>query len=504
MHHKRTFFGAALGALILIATLPSMACAIPRDTVLARGRVWVDKHVPYSQSRYAKVNGTRVPASTASPANVGYRTDCSGFVSMCLGLTRSNGMPRSLDTASLQSVLATIPKSSLMPGDVILRPRGSNVAYGHAILFVGWADPAHTKYWSYEESGGSKGTVTRLVPYPFFGESGFKAYRYKLIDDFYADVEDAIYGPTRYRTAAQAVDLAFSPTQTVGALVVANGDEWTGNAAASALASACGGPLLLTAQGSLPASTSAEIKRLKPSRVYLLGGPSMISVSVAAQVAKFTTHVTRISAPSRYALAVKVARTTVSRLHAKGHTIDTAYLIGRDAFCDGVAVAPVSARTGRPVFIVRQDTATKTTLAGLKAAGIKKVIIIGSSSVVGPKVVAELKKHRFAVSRISGDDLYETALNVARHGAGLGVGLTWSRVGVSSGTSLHGMLACAIAQGESGALLLYTPSDKLHEEAGAQIAAQRAVAGRVRVFGSYNEVEQPVRASIAKVLRAAK
>jgi hypothetical protein len=481
-----------------------MALAIPRDTVLARGKVWVDRHVPYSQTRYAKVNGSRVATNAASAANIGYRTDCSGFVSMCLGLTRSGGLPKSLDSSSLRSVLATIPKASLQPGDVILRPKGSNVAYGHAVIFVRWADDDHTKYWSYEESSGSKGTVTRVVPYPFFGESGFKPYRYKQIDDFYSDVEYAIFASTRFQTAAKAVDLAYPAGHTVGALVVANGDEWTGNVSAAALASACGGPLLLTEHGSLPSATSAEIKRLKPARVYIVGGQSMVADSVAGQIAKLAPHVTRVSADSRYALAASVAKKSVAMLRAKKHTVDTAYLIGRDAFCDAVAVAPVSARTGRPVFIVRQDTATKTTLAGLKASGIKHVIIIGGSGIVGPKVVAELKKQHLSVARIFGADRYTTALKVAQHGAGLHVGLTWSRVGVSSGTSLHGMLACAIAQGESGALLLYTPADKLHPDAGAQIAAQRAVAGKVRVYGSYSEVEQPVRASIAKVLRAAK
>lgn len=40
---------------------------IARTTIISRGQDWVDKHVPYSQS------GT----------HDGYRTDCSGFVSMC-------------------------------------------------------------------------------------------------------------------------------------------------------------------------------------------------------------------------------------------------------------------------------------------------------------------------------------------------------------------------------------------------------------------------------------
>ena len=504
MLHKRTSLGAIIGALILIAALPAVAFGIPRDTVLARGKVWVDKKVPYSQSRYARENGSRVSTATASPANVGFRTDCSGFVSMCLNLRRSNGMPRSLDTATLPSVLATISKDALLPGDVILRSKGPSVAYGHAILFVAWADDAHTKYISYEESGGGKGSISRVVPYPFYGEKGFKPYRYKQIDDFYSDVEDAINGSTPYKTAAQAERLAFPSKATVPALVITNSDEWTGNIAAAALTSAAGGPVLLTAKDSLPASTVAEIQRLKPSRIYLIGGPAQISASVATKIAKLTEHVTRIAAPSRYALAVKAATSTVKMLKSRGHRIDTAYIVGRDAFSDAVAIAPVSARTGRPVFISRQDTATKTTLAGLKAARIKHVIIVGGAGVVGPKVVAELKKARLSVARLAGKNLYETALQVAKHGAALHVGLSWTHLGVSSGTSQEGMLACAVSQGQTGSLVLFTTGDKLHEATAELISAQASAAGKVRVFGSFDVVKTPVRASIAKYLRAAK
>lgn len=40
---------------------------IARTTIISRGQDWVDKHVPYSQTG----------------SHDGYRTDCSGFVSMC-------------------------------------------------------------------------------------------------------------------------------------------------------------------------------------------------------------------------------------------------------------------------------------------------------------------------------------------------------------------------------------------------------------------------------------
>ncbi len=47
-------------------TKDNLTC-IARSTIVARGQDWVDKHVPYNQGG----------------SHDGYRTDCSGFVSMC-------------------------------------------------------------------------------------------------------------------------------------------------------------------------------------------------------------------------------------------------------------------------------------------------------------------------------------------------------------------------------------------------------------------------------------
>lgn len=65
------------GALFLIAPEPiqfnlseeKLQCE-SRSSILARGQVWVDKNVPYNKTYD------------------GYRSDCSGFVSMCWGLPK--------------------------------------------------------------------------------------------------------------------------------------------------------------------------------------------------------------------------------------------------------------------------------------------------------------------------------------------------------------------------------------------------------------------------------
>jgi hypothetical protein len=189
MTHRRRIAFLALVALAALLATPSVSLAISRQDVLRRGRVWIDAKVPYSQSRFATDTGALIPTTTPSPSRQGYRTDCSGFVSMALGLKSSSGLPRSFNTASLDDVLVQIDKEQLKPGDVILRPSdlvisGRRVSYGHAVLFVNWVDAAHTKYVGYHESSSNRGAVRDVISWGtsgFWSASGFAAYRCPLV-----------------------------------------------------------------------------------------------------------------------------------------------------------------------------------------------------------------------------------------------------------------------------------------------------------------------------------
>ena len=119
-----------------------------RTKVVARGKVWVNANVPYSQSKCHK---------TAGPWNDRYRTDCSGFISMVWALDRSY---TTLDfVTDRKGKWSTISWSSLKPGDaVVYRKNG----HGHIVLFVGWANSAHTAIKAYEEKGTAYGTVATV------------------------------------------------------------------------------------------------------------------------------------------------------------------------------------------------------------------------------------------------------------------------------------------------------------------------------------------------------
>ncbi|MEW2517103.1 tachylectin-related carbohydrate-binding protein [Actinacidiphila alni] len=111
----------------------SIGGTISRAEVLARGKNWYDRDVPYNQGATAPdVSGTK-----------SYRTDCSGFVSMSWHLSTSE------TTSTLGSVATTISKSALRPGDAL------NDAGEHTVLFIGWKDQDAGTFYYYSESNPS-------------------------------------------------------------------------------------------------------------------------------------------------------------------------------------------------------------------------------------------------------------------------------------------------------------------------------------------------------------
>jgi hypothetical protein len=136
------------------------ANAITRSDIVARAQSWVAKGISYSQSQYA---------------SDGYRTDCSGFVSMAWA-TGTN-----YNTWTLRSIARQITKDELMAGDILLR-------YDlHVLIFDKWVDAQKTSYWAYEMTSRDGGKARHwVIPYPFFswGSPGlYIPYRYNNVID---------------------------------------------------------------------------------------------------------------------------------------------------------------------------------------------------------------------------------------------------------------------------------------------------------------------------------
>ncbi len=479
--------GAAtlLAALLLFGDVTS-AVAITRDTVMTRATRWVDLIVPYSQARHFE----------------GYRTDCSGFVSMSWALMNASGHPISPATDNLLDYGVLITKDQLRHGDMIVRPKTATTT-GHAVIFGGWADDDRVTYWAYEQSGSAGEARMRQTPYPFWPSAGlaFTPYRYRGITpdpDFVARV----YGSDRYATAASVSMRAFPDPAEVSTVVLATGESWPDALGGAGLAGAVGGPVLLTSRASLPASVQRELSRLGPERVLVLGGPSAVSDEVLAQVtAAVSGKVERIAGSDRYGTAALTANRLVAELKASGREFDgTAYLATGDDFADALSVSPVSAFHSRPVLLVHKDRVPGSTAAALTALGVNRAYVVGGEAAVGRGVIDQVKKPDVDVSRLSGSTRYTTALVVADHG--VGAGLTRSEAGVATGASFADALAAGAALGQSGqpTVLYLVPPSTMDPALRQTLWTNRLEIGVAHIYGGPAAVSPRVMTELAAAL----
>ena len=100
----------------------------------------------------------------------------------------------------------------------------------------------------------------------------------------YAPTVERHWGVDRYQTAANTSAQAFSSASTV---YVATGENFPDALTAAAAAAQADGPVLLVRSNSIPATTAAELTRLSPSTIVIVGGPGAISYGAQSSLAAF-------------------------------------------------------------------------------------------------------------------------------------------------------------------------------------------------------------------------
>ncbi|MCO5994114.1 hypothetical protein [Actinoallomurus rhizosphaericola] len=107
----------------------------------------------------------------------GYRTDCSGYASMALALSKPG--PNTVGLAS-KTYSTRISMASLQTGDLVIDATGNNHTR-HVVIFERWVNSKTKKsYWAYEQHGGY-GTDHRVLTYGLSSGSQYHAYRPKKI-----------------------------------------------------------------------------------------------------------------------------------------------------------------------------------------------------------------------------------------------------------------------------------------------------------------------------------
>lgn len=214
-------------------------------------------------------------------------------------------------------------------------------------------------------------------------------------------------GLDRYGTAAAVSSKAFP----AGAdnVFVASGTSFPDALAGASFAAANGGPILLVRRDALPNATAEELDRLNPKVVTVLGGTSAVSDPIAEAVAEYASvEARRVSGADRWSTAANISSGFVA-------PVDTVYVASGLNYPDALAGgAAIGGTTGGPVLLVLRDAIPSATAAELTRLQPTNIVVLGGTAAVSKAVLDALVPYApNPPLRRSGDDRYETALQVA-------------------------------------------------------------------------------------------
>ncbi|HTS14224.1 MAG TPA: cell wall-binding repeat-containing protein [Candidatus Sulfotelmatobacter sp.] len=221
---------------------------------------------------------------------------------------------------------------------------------------------------------------------------------------------DRIAGIDRYATSAATSASNFSPG--VSVVYVGSGQAFPDALSGAAAAAKAGGPVLLVQNGLLPMSTAAELARLQPGRIVLLGSTGAVDTPVMDLLQGYTSGtVTRLAGSDRYATAAAVSRATFAALPA------AVYIASGLNFPDALAGAAAAAHVGAPILLVNGGVPSST-VTELKRLVPGHIFVLGGAASVSQAVENALVQYTAtrtsaSVTRLGGADRWATAVDIA-------------------------------------------------------------------------------------------
>ncbi len=291
-------------------------------------------------------------------------------------------------------------------------------------------------------------------------------------------------GAEQYATPAAISAATFAAG--VPVVYVATGLNFPDALAGAAVAGAEGGPILLVSTDSIPAVTAAELARLGPQRIVILGGAAVVSDGVMAALSAYTSGpVTRLAGRDRYATAAEIGAASF------GSSVPVVYVATGLNFPDALAGAAVAGAEGGPILLVSTNAIPAVTADQLTRLSPSRIVILGGAAVVSDGVLAALSAYTSGpVTRLSGRDRYATAaaLSAATFAPGVPV------VYVATGLDFPDALAGSAAAGSLGAPILLVSTNAIPAATAAELVRLRPA--RIVILGSTSAVSETVRIQI--------
>lgn len=229
--------------------------------------------------------------------------------------------------------------------------------------------------------------LTRLDPNHIIVVGGYAAVSdevLELLRPYASESVTRVAGLDRNGTAAALSAVRFPDG--ADTVYVATGRAYPDALAGGLAAASENSPVLLTENSALPATTRAEIQRLQPSRIVIVGGSGAVSIGVATQLGGLADELVRISGADRFATTAEVVREVVPGT-------DTVFIVTGRNFADALTGIPIAGLTSSGVLMVDAGTLHPSVVTELERLDPRNILILGGTAAVSAEVASQLSAY---------------------------------------------------------------------------------------------------------------
>ncbi|MEI5583464.1 MULTISPECIES: cell wall-binding repeat-containing protein [unclassified Agromyces] len=259
---------------------------------------------------------------------------------------------------------------------------------------------------------------------------------------------------------------------------VVNGTDQTSAIAGAALAGASGGPLLPVRAASIPADVQAELERLAPARIVVLGDARSVGDAVADELGEYTDgSVDRVAGEGPFGMSAAIS--------AAGWPagVEVAFVVDAADEASAHPGAALAATADGPLLAVRESSVPEEIAAELERLEPERIVVLGGTDAIGDSVMTRLDAFTDgSVTRVSGDRRFGMSAAVAESGWSSGAEVVF----VANASDDASAVAGAALAGSSGAPVLSVKDTSIPSEIRAEL--DRLDPKRIVVLGGTDAV----------------
>ena len=213
-------------------------------------------------------------------------------------------------------------------------------------------------------------------------------------------------GDHRYDTAAMSND---DLPRGVDVAYVTTGEDFPDALATGPVAGIEGAALLLVGRDEIPADTAAELERLRPDRIVIVGGVAAVSDAVREQLRDLTDGpVSRIAGVDRYETALELSQAAFDA------SSDVAYLVSGAGFAEALSAGPAAGLEGGPILLVQGASLDDDVAAELERLSPSTIVLAGGSGSLSVALEADaVRRFGAAVVRAGSFTRYSSGVALA-------------------------------------------------------------------------------------------